>query len=834
MQREDGSEEMSDLARLAEALNLEDQDGGDGNDSDIEGEEYELHELDPNETISDQAVEAVVEEKDGTTVSIHRMSTSGWIDISSEDMTDVKVPKQDPDWSPPPRKASKGEPEFRNIDNPGDWDEFCFRPKFNKGRGSYIGHQLPTGAMPVPKGEDGKRKEGRWEFHYKGFENEEKRFRRGATTSNLFPKEMEGSLDGDILKKLGLSKERMQNTDALFFFQLLLPFCDPSKSGVEDDPRIAYYTEVEKFTNASKFLTGTGVSYGHEWSQTSAAELLCHDGILVQDGVLGGSDGALYQRWDTSSPMYSSLIANSMTLTRYGELKRNKKLCVNISSPKPDQPGYDPAYKYDLIYKTLVHNTNAISKKADENQVLDESTWGHGGFGEAGSGITTRLMNKKVSKGGQVVFMMDRFRMRIRAYMHRHKLYKKIYKGERDRWGKNGTFELFYLSTSLLKMVQGVTSDDKKIFEEKPCITADNYFQDDSIMNWLGEQGLGGIMTSARDRLPSDIPSQYLHKQKTDAKHQGAKLARFVPPIVAVMTDEEKGYQRIHVSFQSTSSCNISTVNALNEVQHIVEERERGRGENKRSWVIEMNNGRRIYLSTYNGVDVLDHMIKLAKMFYRTWKYWHAPVTHGLATVIACVYDMYLECAEGELDIEWKIDNPVSYWDFRRILAQQMLTYNSSGQRYPGDGKLRAVTKLPKVVRRKVKGEVTLDQLKKAIRGRKSRGCGDLDELCRHVESVKPVKGGRRCEWCGKVAYHECTACEGSDGKPVALHFQKRGENTCMCFLNYHNDVCVGLGRGDSTKLMGATKKDWKEPTKTQRRANRAHILNLKKSNGLK
>ena len=56
----------------------------------------------------------------------------------------------------------------------------------------------------------------------------------------------------------------------------------------------------------------------------------------------------------------------------------------------------------------MVFNINAISRKADENQVIDESTWGHGGYGESGSGITTRLMNKKVCKGGQVVLIMDR------------------------------------------------------------------------------------------------------------------------------------------------------------------------------------------------------------------------------------------------------------------------------------------------------------------------------------------------------------------------------------------------------------------------------------------
>ena len=45
-----------------------------------------------------------------------------------------------------------------------------------------------------------------------------------------------------------------------------------------------------------------------------------------------------------------------MTLTRFGELKRNLKLCHNGSVLKRGMPNYDPAYKYDLIYKMMVHN----------------------------------------------------------------------------------------------------------------------------------------------------------------------------------------------------------------------------------------------------------------------------------------------------------------------------------------------------------------------------------------------------------------------------------------------------------------------------------------------
>ena len=62
--------------------------------------------------------------------------------------------------------------------------------------------------------------------------------------------------------------------------------------------------------------------------------------------------------------------------------------------------------------------------------------------------------------------------------------------------------------------------------------------------------------------------------------------ARFYQPIVAVKKFPAKGtekeFTRVHVSFQSTSSCHFTTVNALNECKTGVEQRERGRGNNKR------------------------------------------------------------------------------------------------------------------------------------------------------------------------------------------------------------------------------------------------------------
>ena len=70
-----------------------------------------------------------------------------------------------------------------------------------------------------------------------------------STITNLFPNERKGSLDVDVLKKLGMKKKVLDEDNFLFFYQLILPICDPKKSGVEDDPQKAYYSQVECWSN---------------------------------------------------------------------------------------------------------------------------------------------------------------------------------------------------------------------------------------------------------------------------------------------------------------------------------------------------------------------------------------------------------------------------------------------------------------------------------------------------------------------------------------------------------------------------------------------------------
>jgi hypothetical protein len=106
----------------------------------------------------------------------------------------VSIPSVPSDWTPPIAKAEKGKPMFETVDNnPGEWPQFTYRPKFQKtGPKNYAHHLLPTGAQPVPADPQGKWVVGDWEFHYKKWKSDEAspaahKSRSGATSTNPFP-----------------------------------------------------------------------------------------------------------------------------------------------------------------------------------------------------------------------------------------------------------------------------------------------------------------------------------------------------------------------------------------------------------------------------------------------------------------------------------------------------------------------------------------------------------------------------------------------------------------------------------------------------------------------
>ena len=416
-----------------------------------------------------------------------------------------------------------------------------------------------------------------------------------------------------------MSQERLESVDtdellpdSLFFYQLVLPVhqIDNKKenvSPIKDDPRQSFYVPVSSWSNlyaVGELELGSG--YGHQYRNVTADELLRWDGVLVMDGVRGGSDGAILRRFDKreSNTAYDETIDSAFTKSRWLEIKRVVK--------KRGEEGYDPAYKYDYVFNTVVHNTNCLTLYASLDLVGDESSYAHQGHGETDTGLVSLIRNKpSVSKGMQTVIVSDVEYIRPRAYLHRHRMNKKF-----DGLSYEGPNEVRLIWEEQLSQLlkPDNTLIGRAIFSQKPHITWDNYFSGQPIMEYAAEQGFGVTSTISRDHLPRGVPTKYWCKAKT-ATTKRSKHARYENPIFAV---KRIGQSVATVtSFQSTSSCNIASVNALNECSRYCATKERGRRQHKRRWGIEMNEARELYLKTYGTIDKMDHLIKNCNMKYR-------------------------------------------------------------------------------------------------------------------------------------------------------------------------------------------------------------------------
>jgi hypothetical protein len=100
---------------------------------------------------------------------------------------------------------------------------------FEQRGGKYICHAMPAGAVPVPIDDvTGKREAGEYEFFYDGWSEDNptrENCRFGANREDLFPADRDITLDVTLLKNMGLSKQRMEECNALYFYQLLNQLC---------------------------------------------------------------------------------------------------------------------------------------------------------------------------------------------------------------------------------------------------------------------------------------------------------------------------------------------------------------------------------------------------------------------------------------------------------------------------------------------------------------------------------------------------------------------------------------------------------------------------------
>jgi len=79
-------------------------------------------------------------------------------------------PSAPKDWKQAPVKARLGEPDidFKDIDNPGGWDAFTFRPKFlykERKATKFLHYSLPCGASHVPADNRGNRRVNGFNFY---------------------------------------------------------------------------------------------------------------------------------------------------------------------------------------------------------------------------------------------------------------------------------------------------------------------------------------------------------------------------------------------------------------------------------------------------------------------------------------------------------------------------------------------------------------------------------------------------------------------------------------------------------------------------------------------
>eukprot|EP00536_Pseudo-nitzschia_multiseries_P011129 jgi/Psemu1/27953/gm1.27953_g len=505
---------------------------------------------------------------------------------------------------PPTAKSALGEPPWSMVGNPGLWDQYCFRPKFNqKKEGKFLHQKLQSG-------------------YNKPCYSRRYVLPSMVDSELLFPSERKGLLNMRTLKLHGLTRERLILGDALFFYQLLLPLHLDPVDEAEEDPlskRKPFYSEVSRWS--SNYANHDHTVKVHYVGRITLKDVVRFDGIVFLHGALDGRKQNICYRWVHLDALYSH----------------------------QDMSTFNYAYKFDYIYEVLVHNTRYFTEKAGDYLCMDESSWPDYGFG------------------------------------------------------------------------------GPMLWKRHPHLTADNFFNGDSILDWMGERELGIIGTVARNKLPKGVPHQYFHKE--NASHSSGKLPR--------------AYRRVHHSFQSTGSCNLGSVNSLSTKSFFLHRKERGRDNDESS-------------------------ISRANIGYKSWKYYHSAVNHAKALSIATAYDVYKEFTHGTRP-NWSIEKPMDYQVFRHKLAEQMLHFDPKNKLYPADDLLRENTQMSKhqwsradrsqccsyttdhglVLNYHSHG--TVFKLKGA-----GRFCFSSIEMEQNLASFKSTKwhSGRLCYACGKPCYY--------------------------------------------------------------------------------
>ena len=121
--------------------------GGDGCESDEDGVNAEELEVAWDEHHKDITENGWKDCEDTVKIPVNH-GTAGFINLVKRDKEEidpekVKIAEVPQGWIPPNAKPDK--PSFQSVDNPGEWSEYSFRPKFSTQK-KYMRHEVPTGA----------------------------------------------------------------------------------------------------------------------------------------------------------------------------------------------------------------------------------------------------------------------------------------------------------------------------------------------------------------------------------------------------------------------------------------------------------------------------------------------------------------------------------------------------------------------------------------------------------------------------------------------------------------------------------------------------------------
>jgi hypothetical protein len=162
-----------------------------------------------------------------------------------------------------------------------------------------------------------------------------------------------------------------------------------------------YYSCLFQSTNVYAIMSESGVGLGHEWKPTTIDEIVHWPGVATCHGSLDGRPHTTHARWRPNDPHFDPVIADSISKSQWVMIKKYFKLNNNLAEPKRGMPNYNPYSKHDYTYTVLLHNMNYVTRRADMDGTINESTWGFGGYlGECGG----RLMGKRYQKEDRLPF----------------------------------------------------------------------------------------------------------------------------------------------------------------------------------------------------------------------------------------------------------------------------------------------------------------------------------------------------------------------------------------------------------------------------------------------